>query len=455
MSVTERSAPQLLKVLTFWDLVVYGLVYVAPIGPWSTWGYADSFSGGVVALVYLLGAVALLFTAVSYGQMSLEVPETGSVYSYARVSMGDGAGFLAGWLVLLDYLLIPALMYVFCGVTLALFFPAIPRWGWILLVAAYNIGVNWFGVKTSARFNFATLILQFVLLFAVLSWAAYLLHAQGSPIFTMDPFWRTSTKISGVFAGASLCVMAYLGFDAITTLSGEVRPDHRHLIGRAVVFSLASLGALAVLNVCILSALGRGFHASDLASVTFELVSARINPAFGRFVTWASAFVVAVSITPPMVAAVARVLYAMAENGQMPRYLTKLHPKYGVPHLGILTSGAISIAVSLYFANQFDALTSMVNFGALSAFILVNVSVIALYMIRRKSNRWGVHLLVPILGIATILGVLTQMNTIGLAVGVTWLIVGAVAYWVQRTHAGRSGGEKKVSGSTNTRREQV
>jgi amino acid transporter len=432
MTENAGSSVQLLKVLTFWDLVVYGLVYVAPIGPWSTWGYADSLSGGVPALVYLLGAVALLFTAISYGEMAVEVPETGSVYSYARVSISNGAGFIAGWLVLLDYLLIPALMYVFCGVTLALFVPAIPRWAWILLVAVYNIAVNWFGVKNSARFNYATLMLQFVLVFAVLGWAVYVLRSHGSALFTLEPWWRSTTKVSGVFAGASLCVMAYLGFDAITTLSGEVRPDQRHLIGRAVVFSLALLGALAVLNVWILSDLGRGFHGKDLASVTFELLSARINPAFGRFITWASAFVVAVSITPPMVSAVARVLYAMAQNGEMPRFLGRTHPKYAVPHVAILTSGALSIVVALYFANHFDTLTSMVNFGALTAFMLVNLCVIALYTVKRKSRRWLVHVVVPAVGIATILGVLTQMSPLALTVGFAWLVVGTIAYWARR-----------------------
>ena len=119
-----------------------------------------------MSLVFLLGAVALGFTALSYAQMCTEVPEAGSVYSYARFAMGETAGFLGGWMILLDYLLLPALMYVFCGVALSAYVPIAPSWAWILLVAAYNIGVNWFGVKTSARFNLGTLLFQFALLFA-------------------------------------------------------------------------------------------------------------------------------------------------------------------------------------------------------------------------------------------------------------------------------------------------
>ena len=424
---TSVPAVGFLAVLTFWDLVVYGLVYVSPIGPWSTWGFAGALSGGAVALVYLLGAVALSFTALSYAQMCTEVPDSGSVYAYARHAMGETVGFLAGWMVLLDYLLLPALMYVFCGLSLSLFIPAVPSWVWVLIVAAYNLGVNWFGVKTSARFNLGTLILQFVLLVAVLGAAVAVMNRDGTPLFTGDAWWQSGTTLGGVFSGASLCVMAYLGFDAITTLSAEVRPEQRHLVGRAVVFSIVLLGALAALTVWLLSDLARGFtFSADLTTATFDLMGAKVDPVFGRVVTWASVIIVAISITPPMVAAVSRVLFAMAEKGEMPAALGRLDATYGVPRNAMLLSGAISIAVALYFAAQFDALTSMVNFGALCAFAAVNASVIALFVVQRKSRRYVPHLLLPLLGILTIGAVIYQMSAAGLAVGLAWLAAGVV-----------------------------
>lgn len=421
------STPHLLQVLTFWDLVIYGLVYVAPIGPWSTWAFAADLSGGVVSLVYLLGAVALSFTALSYAHMCLEVPDAGSVYSYARFSMGEIVGFLAGWVVLLDYLLLPALMYVFCGVALSLFIPVVPNWMWVILVALYNIGVNWFGVKSSARLNIATLILQCVLVAAVLGSAVFVMHGDHLPMFTSGAWWTSSTQLSGVFAGASLCVMAYLGFDAITTLTAEVKAEQRHLVGRAVVFSIVLLGLLAVFNVWILSDLSRGVTlGKDLTTATFDVIGVRVNAAFARIVTWASVLAVAISVTPPMVTAVARVLFSMAEKGEMPKFLARLNPKYGVPRNAIATSGAISIAVALYFASEFDTLTSMVNFGALTAFATVNASVIALFIVKRRSRRFVSHLVIPLMGIVTIVAVLTQMSKVGLMVGIAWLAIGGV-----------------------------
>jgi amino acid transporter len=422
----------LLKVLTFFDLLVYGLVYVSPIGPWSTWAFTSDLAGGAVALAYLLGAVALSFTAISYAKMSIEVPEAGSVYSYARTAMGESVGFLSGWMVLLDYLLLPALMYVFCGATLAEFMPMLPAWGWILLVAAYNIAVNWFGVKTSAHFNLGTLLIQFAMLFVFIALGIYALAHSGMPMFTREVWWAASTTPGGVFSAASLCVMAYLGFDAITTLSSEVRVEQRHLIGRAVIVSLLLLGGLAILDVWVMGDLARGLTFKDPTTATFETIGARINPVLGTAAAWASALVVAISITPPMVTGVSRILYAMALHGEMPRPLARLHRRYGVPHVALLASAAISIAVALYFSAQFDTLTAMVNFGALTAFMAVNASVIVLFKVKRRSSDWLGHVALPALGIAVLLAVLVQMSHLALIVGIAWLATGILIYAVVR-----------------------
>jgi amino acid transporter len=433
--VSEPQQPggaQLFKVLTFFDLMVYGLVYISPVGPWGTWAFASDLAGGAVALAFLVGVVALLFTAFSYATMALEAPDAGSVYTYARVSMGEGIGFLAGWMILLDYILLPALMYVLCGATLGAFMPVLPAWAWILIVAAYNIVVNWFGIKNSARFNFGTLIFQFALLFAVLLPAIYVLIKHGSPMVTSAPWWNKNATPRGLFSAATLCVSAYTGFDAITTLASEVRPEQRRLIGRAVVGTLVFLGVLGVADVWLLSDLSAGLRFADPTVATFDAVSHRVDPTLGTLTAWAMAIVAALSITPPMVTAVARVLYAMAKNHEMPRALAKLHPRYGTPHVALLVSGALSIVIALYFAGEFDTLTTIVNFGAMTAFIVVNASVVALFAVKRKSRRWLCHVVSPILGIAMLVAVLTQMRKLGLIVGFGWMMVGLVVYWVTR-----------------------
>lgn len=428
----KPSAGQWLQVLVFSDLIVYGLAYISPVGPFSTWGYASVLSGGAAPLSYALAAAVLLVTALSYATMAKEIPGSGSAYAYARSSMGEVAGFMTGWMILLDYLLLPALMYVFFAISMAAIFPEVPRWVWIVGVAAYNIGVNWFGIKTSARFNFATLIGQFFVLFVVIAWALYKMKESGIATFTTKVWWGPESSMSGLFAATSLCMMAYLGFDAITTLTGEVRPEQRHLVGRAVPVTLAIVAVLAVLQVWIFADLAAGFEVKDPASITFDLLGARVDPLLGQGAAIAAALIIALSITPTMVIAVSRVLQSMASNGEMPRFLAHMHPKYKIPDHAVLVSGVLSIAVAIVFAEHFDALTSMVNFGALLAFIAVNASVIAF---RRKLAQGGFfsHVVLPVIGIVSLVAVLTQMNLTGLTVGSGWLALGFVVCVIFRT----------------------
>ncbi len=99
---------ELKRSLSFTDLLVYGLVFMVPIAPFGIFGGVFNGSGGMVALAYVIGMVAMVFTALSYSQMSRAFPMAGSVYTYAGRGIAPPVGFLAGWMILLDYVLIPA-----------------------------------------------------------------------------------------------------------------------------------------------------------------------------------------------------------------------------------------------------------------------------------------------------------------------------------------------------------
>src|SRR5262245_65334701 len=98
---------ELKRSLSMFDLLVYGLVFIVPGAPISIYGFVFNASAGMVPLVFLVGLVAMLFTAKSYVSMSRAFPIAGSVYAYAGRAIGPAAGFLAGWVMMLDYLLLP------------------------------------------------------------------------------------------------------------------------------------------------------------------------------------------------------------------------------------------------------------------------------------------------------------------------------------------------------------
>src|SRR5450755_1641751 len=123
---------QLQRVLTTKDLIIYGMVFMVPIAPYSVFGFVWNDSKGMVPLAYLVGLIGMFFTALSYAAMSRAFPLAGSVYTYAQRGLNDLAGFFSGWLILLDYILVPALLYIFSAIALQGLLPRMPEWAWLL-----------------------------------------------------------------------------------------------------------------------------------------------------------------------------------------------------------------------------------------------------------------------------------------------------------------------------------
>ncbi|HUX33802.1 MAG TPA: amino acid permease, partial [Gemmatimonadaceae bacterium] len=132
------------------DLVVYGLLFIGPLAPVGVFGVLDAHANGAVALVYLLATCGMAFTAWSYAQMSRVVANAGSVFAYASEGLGRPAGFAAGWMAMLDYLLIPSVAYLFSGIALHAMVPSVPAWVFTVVAFALTTALNLVGVRVAA-----------------------------------------------------------------------------------------------------------------------------------------------------------------------------------------------------------------------------------------------------------------------------------------------------------------
>src|ERR1700722_9065114 len=125
-SVADFGYEQELKrSLGLLDLLAYGLVFITPIAPVAVFGIVFNASRGMVPLVYVIGLIAMVFIALSYMSMTTAFPVAGSVYTYAARSLGRIVGFFAGWAMLLDYILLPTLIYVVSAIAVQAVFPAV------------------------------------------------------------------------------------------------------------------------------------------------------------------------------------------------------------------------------------------------------------------------------------------------------------------------------------------
>jgi len=422
------AAPSLKRTLKYWDLIVYGLAYIAPITPLSTLGFVWEASHGLMALAYVLGGVCMYFTAKSYAVMTETIPTAGSVYGFARHSLGAFPGFVAGWLILLDYLLIPSFVYVLIAVALGTLVPGVDRAVWIVVMVAVTLFINWFGVTVTTRANFIAVLIQGLVMVVFLGLCLVaLLSGKGTGSLSMAPFWNSDRFDSGsLFTATSICIMSFLGFDAISTLSEEVQDNDRRIVGRSIIGVLMISAGFFVLVAWVLGNLLPGIKIQDASAAPYELAAWAVGPWAAVVIAWAYVLVVGLSNALPMQVGVARVLFAMGRDRQLPRALARIHPRYHTPYVGMIVTALISLSVALAMRNRLDDLATIVNFGALSGFLMLHVSVIVYFGIKRKSRAWFAHWLAPIFGVGVVLAVFSGMSPIAVKVGLAWLGAGLV-----------------------------
>ena len=428
-ATTGNAHHSLLRGLEYRDLLAYGLAYISPVSALLTFGIVWDASGGLIALSYLLGALCMYFTAKSYAVMTEVVPHAGSVYGIARFSLGSLTGFIAGWMILLDYLLIPSLLFVLMSICMGTLIPDVDRSVWIVIFVAATLGINWFGVTTSSKVNMYSVAIQILIIFSILLLGLYVMyHHPDLHGLTLKPLYSPELfSLNKLYAATSICVLSFLGFDAISTLAEEVKGDDKTIIGKAIVHVLLISGTMFVLVTWVVGDLMPGLHIKDSAAAIYEITAQRFSPYYAIGLAWVVAVVVGLTNAVPMQIGVSRVLFAMGREKQLPAVFSKVHAKYRTPYVAMLFTTVLSLGIALALRNELDILASFVNFGALTAFLFLHVSVLVEFAWRRKSRQYFTHWLVPALGIVIVVQILTGMAGAAIKLGAVWLVIG-VAY---------------------------
>ena len=233
-----------------WALVLFGLAFVGPTAPYTFFGVGAVQSHGHFATVYLIAMIAVSFTAVSYGKMASAFPEAGSAYAYASKAIHPIAGYLAGWVIILDYILMPMLCVIIVGVTSNKLVPAIPYSAWVIVTAVAITGINLRGIEMTSR---ATTIFNIVLAGSILWFLVAairaLTHGVGrGTLISLEPFYSSADfSLRAVMAATPVAVLSFLGFDGISTLAENARDPHKN-VARATILVCVVAGGLFILQ---------------------------------------------------------------------------------------------------------------------------------------------------------------------------------------------------------------
>ncbi|CAM5426473.1 APC family permease [Streptomyces atroolivaceus] len=440
-SGSSAEEGKLRRTLGFRDLVVYGLLFIAPMAPVGVFGTLDARSDGAVALVYLVATVVMAFTAFSYAQMVHVAPLAGSVFAYARKGLGEGPGFIAGWMAMLDYLLIPAVAYLFSGIAMNALVPEVSQWVWTAIAVVVTTLLNLWGVRAAARVGFAVLAMEIVVLLVFVVSAVVVLVRDGARRGWLTPLTGDSEfSMAAVLGAVSIAVLSYLGFDAIASFAEEVTGGSAK-VARAVLFCLVLAGALFVVQ-SYLAALLEPVSSAELAadpakqgSAFYDAVDASVGSWLHDLVAVSKAIGAAFAALAGQAAA-GRLVFAMARERRLPTFLSQIDARSGVPRVAIMCAAVVTLVAAVWAARRddgLDHLVSVVDVGALTAFVLLHASVVGWFAVRRMEGTpsWWRHVLMPVVGAAILVAVILEATTSAQLVGLCWLGIGLVVLAVQ------------------------
>ena len=427
--IVHTSSPHLSRTLGLWAIVGLGLGYMTPMTVFDTFGIVSGETNAVVPLAYLAALVAMIFTAISYGRMTRVYPSAGSAYTYASESIHPNFGFLVGWSSLLDYLLLPMVNAVIGRIYFESFFPNTPSWifvvGYVVIISAFNF----WSMKGTSRINGVLVVFQIVLIgaFVVLAWLALKDGMGEGTIFTLNPLYHAGVEVGAVLAGATVVCFSFIGFDAITMYSEEAKsPD---TVPKAIVYALLIGGAIFLIAAWFGQSVFPTLDGFEVTDDTLPEMALKVGGELFKifFVSAALAAMVASSLSSH--ASVSRMIYVMGRNGRgrIPRFLSYIHPKFLTPTHAVLIVGAVSL-LAVKFTLEF--ISAMINFGALIAFTVVNLTVIVFYAFRMKQRRTPKeifrNIVLPFIGMCLTLVLWLNLHFDALLYGTIWLAIGII-----------------------------
>ncbi|MCM2461388.1 hypothetical protein ALP39_200463 [Pseudomonas marginalis pv. marginalis] len=420
---STKSTQRMSRVLGLPSLVLFGLAYMVPLTVFTTYGLVTQTTSGHLPAAYVVTLITMLFTAYGYGRMAASLPYAGSAYAYATSAFGGKVGFMVGWVLLLDYLFIPMICYLVIGIYMAQYFPTVPMSVWICGSILGVLVLNVVGIKLLSKVNFGLIGVQIVFIVVFIA-ASVVSISDGPPVSFSAPFFSADMNFQGLLSGAATLCLSFLGFDAVSTLSEETRNPKRNL-PRAIMLCTLLSGSLFILVAYVGHVAfpdWRTFKDVDSASLQLmQHVGGQLLSAFFTAIYVAGCFACAMAAQ----ASVSRILFAMGRDGVLPKRIFGVTSKrFGTP---VSASLVVSLLSLIALEISLDLASTMISFGALTAFSFVNLSVIK-HFLGDKGLRGPQALLryglIPLIGLSLTLWLWTSLSVTTFEVGLAWLAGG-------------------------------
>ena len=414
MKGQRGSEAELKRALGLFDATAISIGAIIGAGIFVVTGIVAGLAGPSVVVSIVVAGVIASFTALSFAQLSAYMPKEGGGYQYTYRMVSPYAGFLAGWMWIFSNLFVGAAVSLGFANYLVALVPALSENAVNAVAVAFCLlftFLNYVSVRQSAIVNNVLVVSKILILVFFIALGLGFVNFRNFSPFVPYGFL-------GVLKGTSLIFFAYFGYARITILAEEVK-DASRTIPRAIILALVLSTVLYALIGFVAVGLVGSNSLSQSASPLADAIGVTGNST-AVFVVSLGAIIATASVLLMTILGVSRMTFAMARNGQLPTFLSQIHPKFQTPHYAVLITGILS---SVLVFGGFSRIVAVSTFALLFHHALVNLSATRL---KAENRRYPVF--VSVLGFLLCLILLFFLSSEAWIIGIAGLLIGSVYY---------------------------
>ena len=441
-------------------------------------GSSIYYALGIVALVAMgatpivlgIAGILFIFTALTYAEGTAMLPEAGGSSTFARHGFNNTVGFIAGWALMLSYIVTMAISAYTIPPYLSHFWPVLkdPFAG-----TAFSMGIilflmllNVMGIKESSRLNIIFIVLDIATQVTLVVLGIILILVVNPSVLIENMFGEGNwPSVENLIFGIAIAALCFTGVETVSQLAEETRQPEQRIPKAYLLMIMAVLVLFAGISIVALSAMTpqvlgdpiNGWARDPVAGIAANLPSETLQSVFAPLVAVLAASIL-LTATNAGLMGISRLAFSMSSHKQLPATFSRIHTRFRTPYVAIIVFCLIAFLLLIpgFFSDQFFAdLGALYVFGSLLSFGLAQAAILSLRIRKPDLPRpfklgWNIKIRgreLPLVTVLALLGTVTVWLVVIIAqaysrwVGLGWMVFGVIIYFIYRQHQKAQSGE--------------
>jgi APA family basic amino acid/polyamine antiporter len=413
---------------------------------------------GATPIVLGIAGILFIFTALTYAEGTAMLPEAGGSASFARHGFNDAAGFVAGWALMLSYIVTISISAFTIPPYLGFFwepFKASPIMGTAMSmgIVVFLMAINVIGVKETSLLNIGAAIIDITTQVSLVVIGFILLFNPTVLFHRIIDNWPSAENL--VF-GIALASIAYTGIETMSQMAEETKQPEKRVPRALIMMIVAVLVIFAGISLVSLSAMTPQELASDwardpVAGIAAKLPIAVISDILKPLIAILAGTILLIATNAGLMG-ISRLAFSLGGHKLQPAVLSRVHHRFKTPYISIIVFSVIALLIltpGFFAANVFANMGALYAFGSLLAFMFAHASILSLRarkpeLARPFKLRWNIRIKGREMPISAIIGLLAT-TTIWIIILITqpycrwigtgWMVIGFIIYYIYRRKA--------------------